>query len=71
VRKGEAVIIHGASGGVGTLAVQFAKLRGARALASASGKDGVTLALRLGADDAVDGKRGDSWPPRAASRPMA
>src|SRR5215475_8104441 len=28
VRKGEAVIIHGASGGVGTLAVQFAKLRG-------------------------------------------
>ena len=29
LRKGEAVIIHGASGGVGTLAVQFAKLRGA------------------------------------------
>jgi len=59
VRKGEAVIIHGASGGVGTLAMQFAKLRGARVLASASGKDGVTLALRMGADDAVDRKRGD------------
>jgi len=58
VKKGEAVIIHGASGGVGTLAVQFAKLRGARVLASASGKDGVALALRLGADDAVDGRRG-------------
>jgi NADPH:quinone reductase-like Zn-dependent oxidoreductase len=59
VKKGEAVIIHGASGGVGTLAVQFAKLRGARVLASASGRDGVALALRLGADDAVDGRRGD------------
>src|SRR2546421_617319 len=30
VKKGEAVVIHAASGGVGTLAVQFAKLRGAR-----------------------------------------
>jgi NADPH2:quinone reductase len=56
LRKGEAVTIHGASGGVGTLAVQFAKLRGARVFATASGKDGVALVLRLGADAAVDGK---------------
>jgi NADPH:quinone reductase len=56
LRKGESVIIHGASGGVGTLAVQFAQLRGARVLASASGKDGVALARRLGADVAVDGR---------------
>jgi NADPH:quinone reductase-like Zn-dependent oxidoreductase len=59
LRKGEAVIIHGASGGVGTLAVQFATLRGAQVLATASGKDGVALALRLGADAAVDGKNED------------
>ena len=59
LRKGEAVIIHGASGGVGTLAVQFAKLRGAQVLATASGKDGVALTLRLGADAAVDGKHED------------
>jgi NADPH:quinone reductase-like Zn-dependent oxidoreductase len=59
LRRGESVIIHGASGGVGTLAVQFAKLRGARVLASASGRDGVALARRLGADWAVDGKRDD------------
>lgn len=57
VRKGESVIVHGASGGVGTLALQFAKWRGARVLATASGKDGVALARRLGADAAVDGKR--------------
>lgn len=55
----QSVIIHGASGGVGTLAVQFAKLRGARVLASASGRDGVALVHRLGADMVVDGRRDD------------
>ncbi|MGA8691875.1 MAG: NADP-dependent oxidoreductase [Methyloceanibacter sp.] len=59
LQRGEAVVIHGASGGVGTFAVQFAKLRGASVFASASGADGVALALRLGADMAVDGKDGD------------
>jgi len=59
LRKGETIIIHGASGGVGTIAVQFARLRGARVLASASGADGVALARRLGADMAVDGKTQD------------
>jgi NADPH:quinone reductase-like Zn-dependent oxidoreductase len=54
----ETVIIHGASGGVGTLAVQFAKLRGARLFAIASGEDGVSLVRRLGADAALDGKAG-------------
>ncbi len=59
VKKGESVIVHGASGGVGSLALQFTKLRGARVLATASRRDGVALARRLGADAAVDGKRGD------------
>jgi NADPH:quinone reductase-like Zn-dependent oxidoreductase len=59
VRRGQSIAIVGASGGVGTLAVQFAKLRGARVLAVASGLDGVRLARRLGADEAVDGRRGD------------
>ncbi len=57
LRKGENVIIHGASGGVGSLALQFAKSRGARVLATASGRDGLALVRRLGADAAVDGKR--------------
>jgi NADPH2:quinone reductase len=55
----ETVIIHGASGGVGSLAVQFAKLRGAGVFATASGKDGVTFVRRLGADVAVDGRHDD------------
>ena len=59
LKGGETVIIHGASGGVGTLAVQFAKLRGARVLAIASGDDGVNLVRRLGAQAAVDGRHTD------------
>lgn len=59
IAAGESIIIHGASGNVGLLAVQFAKLRGARVLAIASGSDGVALVLRLGADEAVDGKSDD------------
>jgi NADPH:quinone reductase len=59
IRKGETVIIPGASGAVGTVAVQLAKSLGARVLAIASGKDGVTLARRLGADLAVDGRSAD------------
>jgi NADPH:quinone reductase-like Zn-dependent oxidoreductase len=59
VKKGETVIIHGASGGVGTMAVQFARLRGARVFATASGDDGVALVRKLGADLAIDGRRED------------
>jgi NADPH:quinone reductase-like Zn-dependent oxidoreductase len=59
LRKGESIIIQGASGAVGTVAVQLAKARGARVLAVASGKDGAALARRLGADLAVDGKTDD------------
>jgi NADPH:quinone reductase-like Zn-dependent oxidoreductase len=59
LKADEIVIIHGASGGVGTLAVQFAKLRGATVFATASGKDGADLARRLGADAAIDGRRED------------
>jgi NADPH:quinone reductase-like Zn-dependent oxidoreductase len=54
VWKRETVIIHGGSGGVGTLAIQFAKRRGARVFATASGENGAALARNLGADAAVD-----------------
>jgi NADPH:quinone reductase len=59
LKKGETIIIHGASGGVGTLAIQFARLRGARVFATASGKEGVELVREMGAHVAVDGKRVD------------
>ena len=57
VRAGESLLIFGASGAVGTLAVQFAKRRKARVVAAASGRDGVALVRRLGADEAFDARR--------------
>lgn len=59
LRRGETVVIHGAAGGVGTLALQFVRLRGARIIATATGRDGLALVRRLGADEAVDGRRKD------------
>jgi NADPH:quinone reductase len=56
---GQTLMIYGASGGIGHLAVQLAKRMGARVLAVASGPDGVELVRRLGADAVVDGKRDD------------
>jgi NADPH:quinone reductase-like Zn-dependent oxidoreductase len=56
LQRGETVMIYGASGGVGHLAVQLAKQMGARIFAVASGADGAALARRLGADVAIDGR---------------
>ena len=55
LKPGETVMIFGASGGIGHLAIQFAKRMGAKVFAIASGADGVTLATQLGADVAIDG----------------
>ncbi len=59
LKAGQSVMIHGAAGGVGHVAVQLAKAMGARVLAVASGDDGVKLCEQLGADAAVDGKTAD------------
>ena len=60
VRPGETVLIFGASGAVGTLAVQFAKRRKARVLATASGKDALALVRKLGADAVIDVRKPDA-----------
>jgi NADPH:quinone reductase-like Zn-dependent oxidoreductase len=41
------------------IAVQLAKWRGARVLATASGSDGVAFVRALGIDDVIDGKKSD------------
>lgn len=56
VRSGETLLVHGASGAMGHLAVQLGKRLGARVLAVASSGDGVGLAARAGADLAIDGR---------------
>jgi NADPH2:quinone reductase len=59
LQPGESLLIFGASGGIGHLAIQLAQRMGARVFAVASGDDGVALAKRLGADAVVEGHRDD------------
>lgn len=55
IEQGETVLIHAAAGGVGTIAVQLAKLFGAsNVIATASTPEKRSLALEMGADAAVD-----------------
>jgi NADPH2:quinone reductase len=53
-KRGETVFIHGASGSVGTAAIQLAKRAGLRVIGSAGTAKGLDLILAEGADQAVD-----------------
>lgn len=55
----ETVVIHAAAGGVGTIAIQLAKLWGAKVIAVASSGDKRELAKSLGADEVVDANSAD------------
>lgn len=55
LKAGERVLVHGGAGGVGHLAVQFAKVKGATVLTTASGSDRDFL-IELGADRVIDYK---------------
>lgn len=52
--SGETLLIHGGSGGIGTFAIQLAKARGVRVIATARGAARTQRCLDLGADVAVD-----------------
>ena len=52
--SGETVFIHGASGSVGTSAIQLAKRAGLKVIGSAGTPKGMELIVREGADQAVD-----------------
>src|ERR1700741_4564305 len=60
LRPGQTVLIFGASGAVGTLAVQFAVQRGARVIATASGGAAARLVRTLGAHHVIDARRAES-----------
>ncbi|MBC8102299.1 MAG: NADP-dependent oxidoreductase, partial [Cytophagales bacterium] len=53
LQSGQTVLIHAAAGGVGSLAVQFAKWKGARVIGTASTRNHEFL-RGLGADDLID-----------------
>jgi len=54
LKAGETLMVHGATSGIGTTAIQMAKAAGARVIATARGADKARQALELGADIAID-----------------
>ncbi len=61
VQPGEDVLVHAAGSGVGSIAIQVAKLYGARVIATASSEEKLAKARELGADDVVNYSNAD-WP---------
>lgn len=59
LKPGDTIAVMGASGGIGHMAVQLARMMGARVLGVASGDDGVALVRALGADCVIDGHEDD------------
>lgn len=53
-KSGETVFIHGASGSVGTSAIQIAKRAGCKVIGSAGGEEGMALIKEQGVDLAVN-----------------
>jgi NADPH:quinone reductase-like Zn-dependent oxidoreductase len=61
VQPGETVLVHAAGSGVGSIAIQIAKLRGARVITTASSDEKLAHARELGADETVNYTNSD-WP---------
>jgi NADPH2:quinone reductase len=59
LQAGQTVLIHAAAGGVGHVAVQLAKLRDARVLATVGSAEKAELAKNWGADAAIDYRQED------------
>ena len=54
LKKGQSVVVHAAAGGVGTIAIQLAKMWGAKVIAVTSSSDKAELSKSLGADVVID-----------------
>ncbi|ETI69390.1 zinc-dependent alcohol dehydrogenase family protein [Neobacillus vireti] len=54
VQNGQTVLVHGATGGVGHVAIQLAKLAGAKVFTTASSTEKLIIGNQLGADVAIN-----------------
>lgn len=57
LRPGEDVLVMGAGSGVGSIAIQMAKLAGARVITTVGAEEKIPKAKALGADDVIDHSR--------------
>ncbi|HEX4415676.1 MAG TPA: NADPH:quinone reductase [Lacipirellulaceae bacterium] len=60
-KPGETALVHGASGGVGTAAVQLARAHGLRVLGTAGSDDGIKHVRQQGAHEAFDHRAPDHF----------
>src|SRR4029453_10938145 len=60
-KPGETVLLHGASGGVGTAAVQLGRARGLRVFGPAGSDEGLKLAREQGAHEVFDHRAPDHF----------
>ncbi|SEL53439.1 putative NAD(P)H quinone oxidoreductase, PIG3 family [Pseudoxanthomonas sp. GM95] len=58
LKAGERLLVHGATSGIGVMAIQMAKAAGAQVIATARGADKAAQARALGADVSVDTSAG-------------
>ncbi len=54
LKRGETLLVHAATSGIGVMAVQMGKAAGARVIATVRGADKVAAVLALGADRVID-----------------
>lgn len=59
LKAGETLLIHGATSGIGVMAIQMAKAAGARVIATSRGAAKAEAALALGADVSLDATTAD------------
>jgi NADPH2:quinone reductase len=59
LKKGETVLIHGGSSGIGNFAIQMAKAAGATVITTAGNEDKCKACLNIGADIAINYKTDD------------
>ena len=59
LRRGETLLVHGATSGIGVTAIQMGKAARARVIATGRGADKARAALELGADVAIDASAED------------
>jgi NADPH2:quinone reductase len=59
LQAGETLLVHAASGGVGSAALQIGKALGARVIATVGGAEKAEIARELGADEVIDYREDD------------
>ena len=58
---GETLLVHGGTSGIGLTAIQFARMRGARAVATAGTDEKCAACVRHGASDAINYRTEPDW----------